>query len=48
MVVKGVSSHVPQDDAAPAASTTRTQAQRRERTRNALIDAGRALFAERG
>jgi AcrR family transcriptional regulator len=44
MVVKGRSS----DAGSPAAGTARTQAQRRERTRGALIDAGRALFAERG
>ena len=45
MAVKRLSSEPSSEaDAAP----TRTQAQRRERTRGALIDAGRALFAERG
>ncbi len=48
MDVKGVSSDVSPQAAVPAAGTARTQAQRRERTRGALIDAGRALFAERG
>jgi AcrR family transcriptional regulator len=46
MDVKGDSrDSVDSDAPGPAA---RTQAQRRERTRGALIDAGRVLFAERG
>jgi AcrR family transcriptional regulator len=44
MDVKGSSG----ETTSTAASPTRTQAQRRERTRGALIDAGRVLFAERG
>jgi AcrR family transcriptional regulator len=44
MDVKGLSG----EGSSNAASPARTQAQRRERTRAALIDAGRALFAERG
>jgi AcrR family transcriptional regulator len=40
MDVKGLSGE--------GSSPARTQAQRRERTRGALIDAGRLLFAERG
>jgi AcrR family transcriptional regulator len=48
MDVKGVSSDVTPEALVPTTGTARTQAQRRERTRGALIDAGRALFAERG
>jgi AcrR family transcriptional regulator len=44
MVVKRSSRDSPDTGSAPQ----RTQAQRRERTRGALIDAGRELFAERG
>jgi AcrR family transcriptional regulator len=52
MDVKGSSPDVSGDtvstDTGPSVPPARTQAQRRERTRGALIDAARVLFAEQG
>ena len=48
MIVKRQSGNATGDTPGVTTAGARTQAQRRERTRGALIDAARVLFAERG